>query len=216
MGEDEWTEELCRTYARYMESNVPHDHRPWARRIAEDWPDLPAGATVVDVAGGPAFLLAEVAPLLRTPRLVIADVSATMVRLAGERAAGRALAVEGIVCPAEKLALPDAAADLVLCKHALRLVQDINAALREMARVLKPSGRAYLIDFEPEGAWLGRTLLELWIRLTAPPFIRAAFAETMRIGPPASSLRLRLRAAGFANASVLASGVSYLVRATKE
>jgi ubiquinone/menaquinone biosynthesis C-methylase UbiE len=213
MNELEWSEEASRAYARYMESNVRHDHRPFAARIAADWPELPPSATVVDVAGGPAFLLLELAPLLREPRLVVTDGSATMVELGRERARARGREIDGRVCPAEKLDLADGTVDLIVCKHFLRLAEDADACLREMVRVLRPGGRAYLIDFNREGPWLGARLLHLWIALTAPAFIRRSFGETMGRGWPASSVPARAEAAGFARGAVLHRGVSYLVRA---
>jgi ubiquinone/menaquinone biosynthesis C-methylase UbiE len=214
-GNIEWSAETSRAYARYMETNVPHDHRVAAKRIAADWPTLARGATVVDVAGGPAFLLLELAPLLAEPRLVVTDGSAEMIELGHERAKARGFELEGHVCPAEQLTLADGSADLVVCKHFLRLASDLDASLREMARILRPGGRAYFVDFNAERPWLGSKLLQLWILFTAPSFIRWSFGKTMALGLPASSLPARLRAAGFASAEVLRSSVSYLVRATR-
>jgi ubiquinone/menaquinone biosynthesis C-methylase UbiE len=211
----EWSEEMSRAYARYMETNVKHDHRRWAERIATDWPGAPTGATVVDVAGGPGFQLLEVAPRLRQPRLVVTDSSPSMLELAHQRAGQRGIAVQTLLCPAEQLALADASVDLVLCKHFLRFAPDLGAVLREMARVLRPGGRAYLIDFNAEGPFLGAALLNLWIRLTAPRFISGMFWRTMRAGLSASGLPASLLAAGFADASVLRSSVSYLVRGNR-
>jgi ubiquinone/menaquinone biosynthesis C-methylase UbiE len=215
MSEIEWNDETCQQYARYMETVVPHDHRKFAARIARDWPEVPAHATVVDIAGGPAFLALELAPCLTEPRLVVTDLAPRMIELGHQRAAARGRTVEGRVCPAEALDLPDASADLVLCKHFVRLAADLEACLREMVRILKPGGRAYLIDFNADRPWLGAMLLRNWIKLTAPPFIRAGFSASMALGLPAASLPARLRAAGFAEADVLRNSVSYLVRAVR-
>jgi ubiquinone/menaquinone biosynthesis C-methylase UbiE len=215
MGDIEWNEETCRQYAQYMESVVPHDHRKFAARIARDWPGVPTGATVVDIAGGPAFLALELAPYLQKPRLVVTDSAPIMLEIGHERAKARGFSVEGRLCGAEALDLPDASADLVLCKHFVRLATDIDASLREMVRILKPGGRAYLIDFNADRPWLGTMLLRTWIQLTAPPFLRAGFGATLATGLPAASLPARLRAAGFGEAEVLRSSVSYLVRAVR-
>jgi len=214
MGGQEWSEETSRVFAKYMETNVHHDHRPHARRIAADWPEIPAGAVVADVAGGPAFLLLEMAPLLREPRLILTDSSPTMLKIARENAAARGVAIEARLCPAEKLDLPDASVDLVLCKHFLRLAPDLDAALREMARILKPRGRAYLIDFNAEGPWLLSRLLHLWILLTAPRFLSSVFGQTLRASLPASGIPARCRASGFSSAEVVRSNVNFLVRAS--
>jgi ubiquinone/menaquinone biosynthesis C-methylase UbiE len=215
MSEIEWNDETCREYARYMESVVPHDHRKFAAQIARDWPEVPTGATVVDIAGGPAFLALELAPYLTEPRLVVTDLAPLMIEIGHQRAAARGRTVEGRVCPAEALDLPDASADLILCKHFVRLATDLDASLREMVRILKPGGRAYLIDFNADRPWLGAKLLHGWILLTAPAFLRAGFGATMALGLPAASLPPRLRAAGFRDADVLRSSVSYLVRAIR-
>jgi ubiquinone/menaquinone biosynthesis C-methylase UbiE len=215
MSEQEWTEELSRDYTRYMEKNLRYDTRPWARRIAADCSDLPAGAAVLDVAGGPAFLLLELAPLLPSPRLLLADFAPTMIKLGQERAAARGLTVEGYTCPAEKLGLPAASVDVAICKHFLRLASDVDAVLGELARVLKPGGRAYIVDFNGEAPRLGATMLRFWIRLTAPKYLSVDFDRSIRTGLPASTLPERLVRAGFREADVLAGGVAYLVRGTR-
>lgn len=215
MSEIEWSDENSRAYARYMEKNVRFDHRRFAEYIAADWPQAPAGGLVLDVAGGPAFLLLEVARHLREPRLMVADSSPVMIEIGRERAARQGFTLEARLCPAEKLDLPDGCVDLVLCKHFLRLATDTDASLREMARVLKPGGRAYFIDFNGERPWLGATLLQLWIQLTAPKFLRHGFRASMATGLRASCLPARMRAAGFADAEILRDGVSYLVRAAR-
>jgi ubiquinone/menaquinone biosynthesis C-methylase UbiE len=215
MSDIEWDDQTCQEYARYMETVVPHDHRRFAARIARDWPEVPAGATVVDIAGGPAFLSLELAPYLTEPRLVVADMAPRMIEIGHQRAAARGRTVEGHLCPAEALDLGDASADLVLCKHFVRLATDLDACLREMVRILKPGGRAYVIDFSADRPWFGAMLLRTWIQLTAPPFLRRNFRASMALGLPPANLLPRLTAAGFQGANVLRSSVSYLVRAVR-
>jgi ubiquinone/menaquinone biosynthesis C-methylase UbiE len=214
-SETEWTEEMSRGYARYMERNVKHDHRPCAKRIAADWPGAPPGATVVDVAGGPAFLLLELAPLLKQPRLVLTDISPLMLEIARERAAQRGVEVQTVLCPGERLELADGSVDLLVCKQFLRLAADQGAVLREAARVLRPGGRAYVIDFNAKGPLWGQLLLNAWIQLTAPRFIRGMFWGTMSCGLAASEVPAAMRVAGFSEASLLRSGVSYLARGVR-
>lgn len=212
MADTEWTEAQSQAYLAYMESNVKYDHRRWAEAIARDWPDLPEGATVVDLAGGPAFLSLELAPLLRRPRIVVADFSATMLARARQRAAQRGREIEVLECPAEALAMPSGSADLVICKHFIRLAKAVDPVLCEAARVLRPGGRAYFVDFAGDGPLPGRILLYLWIRATGPKVITDMFWGTMKSGFRAADVARRLEAAGFARATVLSSGVSYLVR----
>jgi ubiquinone/menaquinone biosynthesis C-methylase UbiE len=215
MSQIEWSEETSRVYAKYMETNIPYDHRRWAEQIVADWPDFPAGATVVDVAGGPAFLLLELAPRLFQPRLIVADNSPIMISLARERAAQQHLAIETILCPADQLSLPEASADLVVCKHFLRMAPNLEAVLRETARILRPGGRAYFIDFNGEASLFKGRLLHLWILLTAPRFLSKSFWPSLRRGLKVSSLPEKLRASGFADTRILGRGLSFLVRADR-
>jgi ubiquinone/menaquinone biosynthesis C-methylase UbiE len=47
---------------------------------------------------------------------------------------------------ATEIPLPDASADLVWCERVLQHVPDAGAAIHEMARVLRPGGRALILD----------------------------------------------------------------------
>ncbi|HEV7300255.1 MAG TPA: bifunctional demethylmenaquinone methyltransferase/2-methoxy-6-polyprenyl-1,4-benzoquinol methylase UbiE [Tepidisphaeraceae bacterium] len=48
---------------------------------------------------------------------------------------------------AQALPLPDASADVVSIAFGIRNVQDVNAALREFHRVLRPGGRVIILEF---------------------------------------------------------------------
>jgi ubiquinone/menaquinone biosynthesis C-methylase UbiE len=156
-----------------------------------------------------------VAALLVRPQVVVTDVSPTMLEIGSERAAARSIPIACRVCPAEELDAPSGSVDLVVCKHFLRLARDAGAVFAEMARVLKPGGRAYVIDFDGEAPWLTGRLLELWVRSTAPRFLREHFAASRRSGLPFSSLPARLAAAGLADTVILRRGVASMVRGVR-
>lgn len=65
---------------------------------------------------------------------------------------------------AERLPLPDASADAVVSTLVLCSVDDVEAALAEIRRVLKPGGRFVLIEHvaAPEGSALRR--LQRWVK----------------------------------------------------
>ena len=211
----EWSEEMSRIYASYMERNVKHDHRRFAARIAVDCGPLPPSALVVDVAGGPGFLAGELAPHFKGARFVVVDDSLIMNEVATERAQGRGLPIEVQRASSEQLPFGDAEVDLVVCKHYLRFAKDLGAVLRECRRVLKPAGRAYFIDFNAEGPYLLKRLLWLWIRYTAPFFLVESFWDSMQQGLAATKVRDELLNARFSEATVLRSSVSYLIRAVR-
>jgi SAM-dependent methyltransferase len=54
------------------------------------------------------------------------------------------------VCPVERLELPDRSFDLVLCTQVLEHVREPHLALREICRVLKPGGQAFVTT---HGVW---------------------------------------------------------------
>ena len=104
------------------------------------------GETVLELAAGPGdtgFIAAE--RLGSKGLLLSTDVAPEMVGAARRRAA--ALGVENVefrVEDASAISLPDAAVDGVLCRFGVMLVPDPSRALAEIARVLRPGGRAAL------------------------------------------------------------------------
>ncbi|MEZ5572396.1 MAG: class I SAM-dependent methyltransferase [Halioglobus sp.] len=76
----------------------------------------------------------------RVQRLIGLDPSEASWKLAGERAAHLGFGVEFIGLPGEEIPLEDASVDTVLVTFALCTIPDPVAALRGMARVLRPGG----------------------------------------------------------------------------
>lgn len=104
------------------------------------------GEAVLDVACGAGAVTAAVAQAVGpTGRALGIDLSQAMVD-----AAGRHLQNQGLLhavterMDAEQLTLPDAGFDLVVCALGLMYLPDPDAALREIARVLRPGGRVAL------------------------------------------------------------------------
>ena len=73
-------------------------------------------------------------------RLVAVDPSAELLRMARRRARGVAFPIEFLTRPGEKLPLENASVDSVVVTFTLCTIPDPLKALREMRRVLKPSG----------------------------------------------------------------------------
>lgn len=216
-GEDGiWTDELARTYVAGMERNVRYDHRRWAGSIAARLAPIPDGLCVVDVGSGPAFLLLELAPLLPGARLVATDASPVMARLARERAERAGLQIDVRTCRSEALDLPDGSADVVTCKHFLRLSPDRDALLSEVRRVLKPGGRLFVVDFSAEAAAWRAWLLRAWVLATSGRAMGRIFWDSYHATALVPrDLVATLGAAGFSDASVLDDGLSFLAAATR-
>jgi ubiquinone/menaquinone biosynthesis C-methylase UbiE len=118
------------------------------RRMQEDL-RLSPGDTLVDIAcgmGGPALLVAKNTDV----KLIGVDISAVAVRLATERAASLSMSEVATfkVGSFADTGLDSAFADGVMSEDALQYVPDKTAALREVARILKPGGRFVCVAFE--------------------------------------------------------------------
>jgi len=78
---------------------------------------------------------------------------------------GRVQLVQG---RAEHLPFPDETFDAVVFTYLLRYVQEPDATIRELSRVLKPGGQLLSLEFDiPEALWM-RALWELNNRVVMP------------------------------------------------
>ena len=112
-------------------------------------------------AGGLGLAVADrVAP---GGRVILSDVSPEMVGIAAARAGRRDEAaaasaeIRTQVVDLEQIDLPDACLDIVVCREGLMFALDPAQAANEMARVLRPGGRAALAVWGPRvrNPWLG-------------------------------------------------------------
>ncbi len=111
---------------------------------ALDYLDPTPGDLVLDVGCGTG--LYHPALCARGARVVVGlDPSPTMVAATQKQAGEQGLTVVAMVGDAQHLPLPDGAYDRVMANHVLFFVPDQRAALREMRRVLKPTGRVLLV-----------------------------------------------------------------------
>ena len=104
------------------------------------------GEHILDIGVGPGLLAYDLARLVGPDgRVVGVDVSADMVALAGTRL-GDMAQVELTVGDAVRLPVPDGAFDAAVSTQVYEYVPDMPAALAELHRVLKPGGRALILD----------------------------------------------------------------------
>jgi demethylmenaquinone methyltransferase/2-methoxy-6-polyprenyl-1,4-benzoquinol methylase len=177
----------------------------WKRRLVSISGAAP-GARALDLACGTgdiAFALAA-----RGARVIGLDITQRMVELARKKGD----------CPlflvADMLALPfeDSCFDLVTTGYGIRNVPDIDTALAEIRRVLRPGGRFLSLDFNRpsnalvRGAYLGYLTVVGstlgWILHRDPDTYRY-IPESIRRYPGAEAIVERLAAHGF-------DGVRYL------
>ncbi len=115
--------------------------------LAEDRPE----ARVLDLGCGGGHVTFMVAPHVR--EVVAYDLSPEMLGVvaaaAQERGLGNVTTEQGVV---ERLPFDDASFDLVLSRYSAHHWGDLDAGLREAARVLKPDGRVGIVDTVAPGS----------------------------------------------------------------
>lgn len=124
------------------------------------------GERVVDVGSG-AGMDSLIAAHLTAPRGQVVGVDMTPAMLEKARQAAAETDLDNVEFRqgyGEELPVPNGWADVVISNGVLNLMPDKNAALQEMARVLKPSGRLQLADIlvEKEVPDSAKEQLELW------------------------------------------------------
>jgi demethylmenaquinone methyltransferase/2-methoxy-6-polyprenyl-1,4-benzoquinol methylase len=165
----------------------------------------------LDVAGGTGDIAFRIVRRQgERPDVSVCDINAAMLAVGRDRAVDRGL-LKGLTWTtgdAENLPFPDRSFDGYTIAFGLRNVTDIDKALGEAQRVLKPGGRFYCLEFSKvTSAPIGRVYDAYSSR--ALPFFGRIVAkdaesyrylhESIRRFPPQRELARRLRAAGFAN-----------------
>ena len=113
-----------------------------ARRISKE---IPQGSAVLEVAPGPGYFCIELAKL-GSYAITGMDLSRTFVKMAAEKAEQAGVRVEFKEGSASNMPFPKNSFDFLLCRAAFKNFADPVGALQEMCRVLRPGGRALLID----------------------------------------------------------------------
>jgi ubiquinone/menaquinone biosynthesis C-methylase UbiE len=144
----------------------------------EGWPY----GTALELGSGTGFFLLNLKQGGVLERGHVTDLSPGMVEVAVRNARALGFDVEGRVADAESLPYDDEAFDLVVGHAVLHHIPDVELAMREVMRVLKPGGR-FVFAGEPtqKGDWVARRLSRLtwWAasRATHLPPLREKWAR---------------------------------------
>jgi demethylmenaquinone methyltransferase / 2-methoxy-6-polyprenyl-1,4-benzoquinol methylase len=76
--------------------------------------------------------------------------------------------VKCVVADARELPLEDNSVDAILCAFGLRNVPEVEKAIAECARVLRPGGRLVVLDFFQPTTWFSRFLQGTYNRFVVP------------------------------------------------
>ena len=192
-------------------------HRAWkafAVSVARPRP----GERVLDVATGSGDLAEALArKVLPGGEVWITDINRRMLERGRDRLLDDGVTVPAVQCDAERLPFPAGAFDCVTVGFGLRNMTRKDAALAELARVLKPGGRLVVLEFSK--VWKPLERAYDWYSFKVLPWLgeRVAgdagayryLAESIRLHPDQAALAQMLRDAGFSDVEVfnLAAGV---------
>lgn len=126
---------------RYQSVLVPVIFKPWAGELIRRADPLP-GEHILDLACGTGVVTRQIAEMGLSPgSLTAADHSLDMLDLACKLAGHAGVEAEWFEADAGDLPFEDDTFDLAFCQQALQFFPDRPAALLELHRVLKDSGR---------------------------------------------------------------------------
>ncbi|MEO5822673.1 MAG: ubiquinone/menaquinone biosynthesis methyltransferase [Vicinamibacteraceae bacterium] len=166
------------------------------------------GQSVLDLATGTGDL--ALAAAARGAGVIGLDLTPRMIHLARQKPA--ASAVRFLVGDMTSLPLPPASVDVVTTGYGLRNVPDLDRAIAEIARVLRPGGRFLSLDFEKPAhpgwqrayfAYLGAVGATVGALLHGDPDTYRYIPASLKRYPGADAVAERLRAHGFASAEVV-------------
>ncbi len=153
---------LAELYGRMVE--------PFAKPIFEETistisPYVAESARILDPSCGPGLDLCHLAGLVPSGEVVGADLSAGMITKAAENARQRGIRNSAFF-QADVAALPkhfQGRFDAIFCSLSFHHYTDPLAALREMRRVLRPGGHAFITDAGPR-----------WMKVLGSPIAKIA------------------------------------------
>lgn len=134
-------------YAKNTAKSIA-EFRDLAKRIAAE---LRPGDSVLEIAPGPGYLAIELAQL-GSYRITGIDISHSFARIATENAVRAGVEVKFRQGDAAAPPFSTDAFDFITCRAAFKNFSNPVGALREMHRVLRPGGRALIIDMRKDAS----------------------------------------------------------------
>jgi demethylmenaquinone methyltransferase/2-methoxy-6-polyprenyl-1,4-benzoquinol methylase len=183
-------------------------HRLW-KRIAIQLSHVRYGEKVLDLAGGTGDMTALFRERVGDKgQVILSDINAEMLTRGRDRLIDEGV-TEGVQfaqIDAEKLPFPDNSFDCVCIAFGLRNVTRKEEALKSMHRVLKPGGRAIILEFsEVQGSVL-KKLYDVYSFKALPLIGKLVandaesyryLAESIRMHPNQETLKAMMAEAGF-------------------
>jgi ubiquinone/menaquinone biosynthesis C-methylase UbiE len=198
-------------YAKNTASALP-EFRALAERIAGE---LDRGDWVLEIAPGPGYLAVELARAgLQVSAL---DISRAFVRITAENAAKTGVAVDVQLGNAAAMPFETDTFDFVVCRAAFKNFSNPVGALKEMHRVLRPAGRALIIDMRREASdgEIADEVAKMRLGRVDAFITRGALRSLRRRAYTAPDFVRMIGEAGFSASAIAPSPIGFEIRLTK-
>lgn len=183
-------------------------HRLW-KRFTINKSCVRTGQKVLDIAGGTGDLTREFSKRVGdSGQVILADINGSMLNVGRDRLIDQGLLtnIEYVQANAECLPFPDNYFDCISIAFGLRNVTHKEDALASIFRVLKPGGRALILEFSKPVLPLLKPVYDTY-SFSILPFLGNLIlkdadsyrylAESIRMHPDQDTLKTMMEAAGF-------------------
>jgi demethylmenaquinone methyltransferase/2-methoxy-6-polyprenyl-1,4-benzoquinol methylase len=184
-------------------------HRLW-KKFTISQANVRPGQKVLDIAGGTGDLAAAFAKATQwgehpDAEVWLSDINASMLGVGRDRLLDRGLALPAIQFDAEKIPFPNNYFDVVSVAFGLRNMTHKDAALGEMARVIKAGGKVLVLEFSKPDAMIApiydiysfKVLPWLGDKVAKDAASYQYLAESIRMHPDADALKTMMLGVGF-------------------
>jgi ubiquinone/menaquinone biosynthesis C-methylase UbiE len=185
-GESVFDEDASRKLeAAYLTPDVVAQRRETQHALA-----LRPGEQVLDIGSGPGLLVAEMAEAVGpSGRVTGLEISDSMLALGRRRCAHPSIRQRVAFVKADAVALPfpDGTFDVAVSTQVYEYIADLKAAFAELHRVLRPGGRALIIDTDWDSiVWNAadqermQRMLTAWTKRFADPYLPRTLARQLQ------------------------------------
>ena len=138
---------IARWYAKNTKANL-NQYKDFAKKVAQN---VTEGSNILEVAPGPGYLSIELKKM-GNYNITGLDISKTFVQIASKNAKEEGVNVNFTEGDASNMPFNNDTFDFIVCTAAFKNFTKPITALNEMYRILKPNGKALIIDLRRDAS----------------------------------------------------------------